>query len=157
MLNSESSLILAIICSNSFSHCKVDQKKTVAIFQMFNHVQLYVHWMHLLNDRICRYTYITSTVIYCDQDSCVTKLFNLENGLYCVQVRFLTKLDTSYSFLYLLSLIMCESVGEKIIASTLYFMHQRIFRPNYIFNNDAYFLDFLRTNFPLIFVNLTPF
>ena len=70
--------VLAIICSNSFSHCKVDQKKTVAISQMFNHVQLYVHWMHLFNTRICRYAYITSTIIYCDQDSCVMKLFNLE-------------------------------------------------------------------------------
>ena len=29
---------LAIIYSNSFSHCKVDQKKTVAVSQMFNHV-----------------------------------------------------------------------------------------------------------------------
>ena len=67
--------VLAIICSNSFSHCKVDQKKTVAISQMFNHVQLYVHWMHVLNTRICKYTYI---VIYCDQDRCVMKLFNLE-------------------------------------------------------------------------------
>ena len=38
--------------------------KTVAISQMFNHVQLHVHWMHLLNTRICRYTciYITPTV-----------------------------------------------------------------------------------------------
>ena len=40
---------LAIIYSNSFSQCKVDQKKTVAISQMFNYVQLHVHWMHLLN------------------------------------------------------------------------------------------------------------
>ena len=45
--------VLAIICFNSFSHCKGDQKKTVAISQMFNHVQLHVHWMHLLNTRIC--------------------------------------------------------------------------------------------------------
>ena len=35
--------VLAIICSNSFSNWKVDQKKTVAISQMFNHVQLHVH------------------------------------------------------------------------------------------------------------------
>ena len=65
--------ILAIICSNSFSHCKLDQKKTVAISQMFNHVQLHVHWMNLLNNRICRCTYITPTVQilhYCDQDRC---------------------------------------------------------------------------------------
>ena len=46
--------VLAIIYSNSFSHGKVDQKKTVAISQMFNHVQLHVHWVHLLNNRICR-------------------------------------------------------------------------------------------------------
>ena len=31
---------------------KVDQKKTVIISQMFNHVQLIVHWMHLLNTRL---------------------------------------------------------------------------------------------------------
>ena len=59
--------VLAIICSNSFSDCEVDQKKTVASSQMFNHVQLYVHLVHLLNTRICRYTYITPTVIYCDK------------------------------------------------------------------------------------------
>ena len=72
-LNSESSVMHykvrpSNICSNSFSHCKVDQKKTVAFFQMFNHVQLNVHWMHLLNTKICRYTYATPTVIYFDQD-----------------------------------------------------------------------------------------
>ena len=54
---------LAIIGSNSFSHCKGDQKKTVAISQMFNHVHLHVHWMHLLNTRICRYTCIYITPI----------------------------------------------------------------------------------------------
>ena len=36
-------------------------------------------------------------------------------------------------------------------------MHQSIFRPIYIFNNDAYFLDFPGQNFPLIFFNLNPF
>ena len=34
--------------------------------------------MHLLNTRICRYTYITPTVINCNQDKCVMKLLNLE-------------------------------------------------------------------------------
>ena len=34
--------------------------------------------MHLLNTRICRYTNIAPTVIYCDKDRCVLKLFNLE-------------------------------------------------------------------------------
>ena len=34
-------------------------------------------------------------------------------------------------------------------------MHQSFFRPNYIFNNDAYFLDFLHTKIP--FNPLNPF
>ena len=70
-------------------------------------------------------------------------------------VYYLKHLDTNYSFLYLLSLIMCER-AEKIIARTLCFMHQRIFRPIYIFNNYAYFLDFRAQKFPLIFLNLNP-
>ena len=41
-------------------------------------MQLYVHWMHLLNTRTCRYSYITPAVTYCDQDRCVMNLFNLE-------------------------------------------------------------------------------
>ena len=36
-------------------------------------------------------------------------------------------------------------------------MHQRIFRPIYIFNNYAYFLDFRAQKFPLIFSNLNLF
>ena len=36
-------------------------------------------------------------------------------------------------------------------------MHQSIFRPIYIFNIDAYFLDFRAQIFPLIFFNLNPF
>ena len=32
-------LFSSVICSNSNSNCKVDQKKTVAFSQMFNHVQ----------------------------------------------------------------------------------------------------------------------
>ena len=58
--------VLAIIYSNSFSHCKGGQKKTVAISQMFSqdsHVQLHVHGMHLLNIRICRYTYSINTTL----------------------------------------------------------------------------------------------
>ena len=45
---------------------------------------------------------------------------------------------------------------EKIIARTHCFMHQSFFRPNYIFNNDAYFLDFSTQKFPLIFFNVNP-
>ena len=41
---------------------------------------------------------------------------------------------------------------------TLCFMHQGIFRLNYIFSNDAYFfLDFHAQKLPLIFFNLNPF
>ena len=36
-------------------------------------------------------------------------------------------------------------------------MHQSFSRPNYIFNNDAYFLDFRAQIFPLIFLNVNPF
>ena len=35
-------------------------------------------------------------------------------------------------------------------------MHQCFFRPNYIFDNDAYFLDFCAQKFPLIFFNVNP-
>ena len=47
--------------SNYLSQLFLTLKKTVAISQMFNHVQLHVHWMHLLNTRICRYTCIYTT------------------------------------------------------------------------------------------------
>ena len=46
---------------------------------------------------------------------------------------------------------------EKIIARTHCFMHGNLFRPNYIFNNDAYFLDFRAQKFPLILFNVSPF
>ena len=36
-------------------------------------------------------------------------------------------------------------------------MLQIFFRPNYIFNNDAYFLDFRAQKFPLIILNVNPF
>ena len=46
---------------------------------------------------------------------------------------------------------------KKIIARTHCFMHRSLFRPNYIFNNDAYFLDFRAQKFPLNFFNVSPF
>ena len=49
----------------------------MAISQIFNHVQLHVHWMHLLNTSICRYTCITHTIQilrYCDHDRCVNEV-----------------------------------------------------------------------------------
>ena len=44
----------------------------------------------------------------------------LLGSVWCIT--YLKHLDTNYSFLYLLSLIMCERV-EKIIARTLFFIH----------------------------------
>ena len=78
---------MKIICSNSFSYCKVYLKKTVAISQMFNHVPSHIHWMHLLNTRICRYTYETPRVIFYDQDRYVRKFFNLEMDSTVLKVR----------------------------------------------------------------------
>ena len=159
---------------------------------MCNHVQLHVHWMHLLNTRLCRYTciYITPTVqtlhycpagAWCWNDVVQTSIWrhhvilmscacwvrprqvckmlsDLENEIYRVQLSvFLTK----FGHKYLLSLsaqpdYMWKNC-KKIIASTHCFMHQSVFRPNYIFNNDAYFLDFCAQKFPLIFFNVHPF
>ena len=49
-----------------------------------------------------------------NQDRYVMNLFHLEHGLYWVQSGVLPKkLDTNYSFLYLLSLIMCERVEKN--------------------------------------------
>ena len=131
--------------------------------------------MHLLNTRICRYTYVKLTVKYyitvsktgercpipwpwiCSAEnwgdvvmrigpqqprhllngSCFT--LKMDYTMFSL-VYFLQNLDTNYSFLYLLILIIVKEL-EKIVARTLCFMHQNIFRPNYIFNNDAYFLD----------------
>ena len=36
-------------------------------------------------------------------------------------------------------------------------MQQNFSRPHYIFNNDAYFLDFRAQKFPLILFNVNPF
>ena len=46
---------------------------------------------------------------------------------------------------------------EKIIDRTHCFMLRSFFRPTYIFNKDAYFLDFRAQKFPLIFFNASPF
>ena len=46
---------------------------------------------------------------------------------------------------------------EKIIARTHCYMHRSFFRPNYNFNNNAYFSDFRAQIFPLIFFNVNPF
>ena len=54
---------------------------------MFNHVPSHIHWMHLLNSRICRYTHVIPTVISCDQDRYVMKLFILEMDYTVFKVR----------------------------------------------------------------------
>ena len=60
---------------------------------------------------------------------------------------FLAKFGHKFSFPYLLNLIICGSV-EKKIARTFCFMHQGIFRLNYVFNNHAYFFRFSHTKIP---------
>ena len=94
----------------------------------------------------------------CDQDryvkSCPT--LKMKSSMFSL-VYYLQNLDTNYSFLYLPSLIICERIGKKIIARTHCFMLQSFFRPNYIFNKDAYFLDFRAQKISLIFFNVNPF
>ena len=111
---------------------------------MFNHVRCTYKLVYLYK------AYSINTTYYCDK--CVQmELFSLENKLYCIQSGvFLTKMDTRYSFLYLLRQIMRERVG-KIIARTPCFIHKKTFRLNYICNNDAYYLDYCEENYPLIF------
>ena len=46
---------------------------------------------------------------------------------------------------------------EKIIARTHCVMNQSLFRPNYIFNKNAIFLDFRAQKVPLIIFNVNPF
>ena len=57
-----------------------------------------------------------------------------------------------------LLLFLSVKVLEKIIARTLCAMHHGILSLYYIFNNDAYFLDFHTQKFPLFFFfNFNPF
>ena len=79
-------------------------------------------------------------------------LFHLKHGLYRVKSGALPK---KFEHKLLLSLsAQFDNVWKswKKIARTLYFMDQSIFRPIYIFNNDAYFSDFRAQTFPLIFL-----
>ena len=125
MLNSEGSLMhYQVRHSNylvlSFSHGKVDQKKTVAISQMFNHVQLCVH------------LYNTYRNLPRPRQEC-NKLLNLESGLNCVQVRCIAnKIKTQNTPFFICSACLCLKLLEKIVAETLCFMHQGVFRPNNI-------------------------
>ena len=117
--------VLAIICSNSFSHCQGNQKKTVAISQMFNHVHLHVHWIH------CMQVYLCNT-------------YSVLCSVRCISY----KIWIQISPFLICSTWSCAKELDKIIARMPCFMHQNNFRPNYIFNNDAYFFRFLRTKIP---------
>ena len=72
---------------SNFSYCKLNQEKTIAISQIFNHIPLHIHCMHSLNTRIFRYIYVTPAVIFCDQDRYVMKLFNPEMDSTVFKVR----------------------------------------------------------------------
>ena len=104
-----------------------------------------------------RIVILTSWPAGCDPRQVCKKLSDLENEIYRVQKGvFLTKLG--HKLLLSLSAQPDYVIElEKIIARTFCFMHQSFFRPNYIFNNDAYFLDFRAPKFPLIFFNVNPF
>ena len=162
---------------------------------MFTHVQVHVHWMHLLNTRICRYTcmynthstnttllpcrfmmlkwscsdvyvmssrrinvILTSCACWVWPKTGVLKVvrpwkWNLPCSVRCIHNKIWAQITPFFicsAWLYVKEL-------EKIIARTLCFMHQSFFRPNYIFNNDAYFLDFRAQKFPLICFNVNPF
>ena len=86
------------------------------------------------------------------------KLSDLENEIYRVQSGVL---PTNFGHKLLLSLSAQPDYmwknWKKITARTHCFMHQSVFRPNYIFNNNAYFLFFCAQKFPLIFFNVNPF
>ena len=72
---------------------------------MFNHVQLRLHWMHVLNSRICRYTCIIPTVQIipcCDQDRCVNEVVQPWTGtLLCSFRVFLTKFGHKLLLFYI--------------------------------------------------------
>ena len=162
---------------------------------MFNHVQLHVHWMHLFNTRICRYTciYITSTVqtlhycpagawrwndivltsirryhvastsfwrhvaAGCDQRGVLKAVRPWEWNPSCSVRCISNTIWTQITPFFICSAWSYVKELEKIIARTHCFMHRSLFRPNYIFNNDAYFLDFRAQKFPLIFFNVSSF
>ena len=69
---------------------------------------------------------------------------------------FLTKIWTKITPFFICSASLCVKVLEKIFARTLCAMHHGVLSLYYIFNNDAYFLDFCAQKFPLIFLNLNP-
>ena len=83
----------------------------------------------------------------CDQDrrvkSCPT--LKIKSTVFS-KVYFQHNLDTNDSFSLFAQPDHNVKELEKIIARTHCFMHRSFFRPNYIFNNDAY--RFTRTQIP---------
>ena len=171
------------MCFNSFSYCKGDQKKTIVISQMFNHVQLHVHWMHLLNIRIYLHiynTFSTNTTLLpagawrwndvvltfmwrphvsltsfwrhmsagCDQDRFLKVVWPWKWNLPCSVRCIANKIWTQINIFFTCSAWLYVKELEKIIAMTFCFMHQSFIRPNYMFNNDAYFFRFSHTKIP---------
>ena len=52
--------VLAIIYSNSFSKCNIDQKKRVAFSQMFNHIQSQCTLDAFIKYRVGMHTYVNT-------------------------------------------------------------------------------------------------
>ena len=86
--------------------------------------------MHLLNTRLCRYTYFSLTVIYCDHDKCVMKLFNIKiDSTVFKSVVFLTKFGHRF-LLSLVDRVFALLAGSRGFDSYWRDMSERFFRSN---------------------------
>ena len=70
---------------------------------------------------------------------------------------FLTKIWTKITPFFICSAWLCVKVLEKIIARMLCTTRHGFLSLFYIFNNDAYFLDFCAQKIPFDLFNLNPF
>ena len=120
-------------------------------------------WNDVLLTSMWRH-HVTSTSFWhhvpfvCDQDRCVKSCPTLKMKSIPCSVRCISnKIWTQITPFFICSAWLYVKELEKIIARTLCFMNQSFFRPNYIFNSDAYFLDFCAQKFPLSFFNVNPF
>ena len=101
---------------------------------------------------------LTSCVCWVSPRQACLKLSDLENEIYRVQYGvFPTIFGHKWLLFFICSAWSYVKELENIIARKHCFMHRSLFRPNYIFNNDAYFLDFRAQKFPLIFFIVSPF
>ena len=95
----------------------------------------------------------------CDQNRCVKNCPTLKmestvfSKVYCIS----NKIWTQITPFFICSARLYVKELEKIISWMLCFLNQSFLRPNYIFNNNAYNLDFCAQKFPLICFYVNPF